>query len=750
MRISGAAFTALVLAPNFAVAQDGAAPTIVADSSVVADSSAVAAATRNFDTYTPRSSATRISLEEAPVIDGDLSDPAWRNAAIIEEFYQVDPVEGAPPSQPTRAYIMYDQKNLYVGVYSYDSNPEEIRRSQMQRDLALENDDAVRILIDTFGSFRDSYFFGVNPNGARSDALTENNGSFNDQWNAIWRAKARVVEDGWIAEFAIPFQSISFDPSLDDWNLQIIRTIRRDNEEIRWSNIDQSRNRIDMTNPGRVAGIDDITSGIGLEVQAFATGAVSHDWELDETDFEFNPSGNVFYKITPSLTGSLTFNTDFSDTALDSRRVNTGRFSLFFPETRDFFLQDAAVFEFGGRIFNSGPRNGLPFFSRNIGIVDGQPVDIVAGAKLSGKVGPANVGVISTRTGAADTLGVDGQFLSSARVSIPVLSESKFGVVLTNGDPTGENDNTVAGVDFQYKKSNLFGQGTLTADFAHIRSFNEGVNDAMTAGHIAYRSQTWNGNLRLRDIGEDYAPKLGFINRPGIRRLNGNMWRAYRPNKELLRYAETGAFGNVITDQSGERQDEVYGGWIFLQNDPGDSINTEYQHRSERINEPFRIAGEVPVNPGDYGWNRYEINTDTSRARKLGIGFDIAWGGVYDGDLLEIGAEVDFRPTKHFELSTGYDLLKFDLPTGEIDIHIASINSTIAFTPDMTIKTEVQYDNISESFTYFSRFIWEPMPEREIFLSFGHTALIGRESFPRDFTSLGSSLALRLGHTFRM
>jgi hypothetical protein len=256
--------------------------------------------------------------------------------------------------------------------------------------------------------------------------------------------------------------------------------------------------------------------------------------------------------------------------------------------------------------------------------------------------------------------------------------------------------------------------------------------------------------LVAQDIGDDYAPKLGFINRPGIKRLNGNMWRAYRPNKKLLRYAETGIFGNLITDQSGERQDEVYGGWVLLRNDPGDTIFSQYQHRTERINQSFNIAGEVPVNPGDYQWNRYRLELNTSRSRRLGVGFEVAWSGVYGGELLEIGADIDFRPTKYFELSTGYDLLQFDLPTGDIAIHIASINSTIAFTPDMTIKTEVQYDNISQSFTYFSRFTWEPIPEREIFLSFGHTALINRENFPRDFTSLGSSLALRLGHTFRM
>ncbi len=709
---------------------------------------------RDFETYRPLVSAIRIDPTQidgasAPIIDGDLSDAAWAQAGTTDEFYQVEPVGGATPSQPTRAYFMYDSKYLYVGIYAFDSEPDQIRRAQLQRDPRLRDDDAVRILLDSNGTFRDSFFFGMNPNGARSDALTENSSSFRPEWNTIWRGKARVVEDGWIAEFAIPFQSFSFDPSLDEWNLQIIRTIRRNNEEIRWSNINQSRGRIDMTNPGRLSGIQDVSSGIGLEAQVFVTGATSHDWVLDDTDFDLNPSGNVFYKITPSLTGSLTFNTDFSDTSLDARQVNTGRFSLFFPETRDFFLQDSAVFEFGGRVFND-TKNGLPFFSRNIGVVNGQPVDIVAGAKLSGKAGPANIGMISARTGSADTLGIDGQYLSSARVSVPVLSESKAGIVFTNGDPSGATNNTVAGADFQYKRSNMFGEGTLFADVAYVRSFTDGVADNMAGAEIAYRSQKWNGTIRLRHLGENYAPQLGFANRTGIRRYNMNFWRRYRPEDSFIRFAETGAWTNIITDLNDRRIDHYYGGWAGAGNNDGDEAWLNYEHGFVDIETPFSIAGIVPVAAGQYRWNQYNLRVETTSARAIGIELEINKGGVYGGDLLELGAELSLRPNKHFEFSGEYDYLEFDLPLGDIGIHIASINSTIAFTPDMTIKTEIQYDNISETFTFFSRFSWEPAPEREIFLSFGHTAMIDRLRFPQDFTSQGSSLALRLGHTFRM
>ena len=550
----------------------------------------------------------------------------------------------------------------------------------------------------------------------RVDALTENASTFRPEWNTIWRGKARVVDDGWIAEFAIPFQSISFDSSLDEWNMQIIRTIRRNNEEIRWSNIDQSRGRIDLTNPGRLAGIEDISSGIGLEVQAFVTGASQYNWETDDFDFSLDPSGNAFYKITDSLTGSLTINTDFSDTGLDARQVNTGRFSLFFPETRDFFLQDAAVFEFGGRVFQDNP-NGLPFFSRNIGVVNGQPVDIVAGAKLSGKLGPANVGLISTRTGSADSLGIDGQYLSSARVSIPVLAESKVGLVLTNGDPSGMNKNTVGGADFQYKLSNLFGEGTLFSDVAYVRSFAEnGDDDEMFGMETAYRSQSWNATFRFRDIGEDYAPTLGFVNRTGIRRYTANAWRTFRPANSFIRFAETGMWTNIITDLNDRRIDHFYGGWMGGQNNDGDEAWAEYEHGYLDIIRPFSIAGVVPVATGEYRWSQYEVRFGTSQGRPFAVRAGYRWGGVYDGDYDQINTSLILRPSKHLEFSVDHDFLKFDLPSGEVGIHITAIDSTIAFSPDMRINTEIQYDNISDGFTFFSRFVWEPVPEREIFL----------------------------------
>ncbi|MFQ5563566.1 MAG: carbohydrate binding family 9 domain-containing protein [Parvularculaceae bacterium] len=714
-----------------------------------ASSASVALAPPDFSAYTPRVEAVRIAESEAPLIDGDLSDPAWLKAAVIDDFYQVEPGEGVAPTQPTRAYIMFDEKTLYVGVYAYDSEPALIRRSQLRRDPSLRDDDGVRILIDPFGTFRDSFFFGVNPNSARSDALTENGTVFRQEWNAIWRAKARVVDDGWIVEFAIPFQSISFDSALREWNFQIIRTIRRNNEEIRWANIVRARGRIDMTSPGRLAGIENVSSGVGLELQAFATGATNYDWELDQTDFDFNPSGNVFYKITPSLTGSLTFNTDFSDAPLDVRQVNTGRFDLFFPETRDFFLQDAAVFEFGGEVFTRTV-NGSPLFTRRIGIVDDAPVDIIAGAKVSGKQGPFNIGAIATRTGAADALGIDGQFLTAARVSANVLSESKAGVVFTHGNPGGESDNTLAGADFRYRKSSFASGGVLLADFVYLRSFTDGVGDELFGAALDYTGDKWGYNFVAREIGENYDPELGFANRTGIREYRGFTRRRFRPEKGPIRQYTFRAIANAITDLGDRVEDRFLSAGFNLQTNPGDEIDLEFENGFLDIREPFDIAGVVPVAVAQYHFNQYEVSASLTRSRPFSVGGGVRWGDMFDGDFLEVSGDISWRPDPHISLSGEYDFTKFSLPAGEVGIHIATIESTVAFTPDMFINTEIQYDNISENFTFFSRFSWEPVPEREIFISLGHSAIIERDRFPQSFRAQNTSLAIRLGHTFRL
>ena len=728
---------------------------------------------KDFSTYKPTAVAVPIAAADAPEIDGDLSDPVWARARPIDRFYQVQPIDGAPAGQRTRAFIVYDERNLYVAIYSYDDEPAKIRRALMERDAPIEDDDGVRIILDPLGTRRDGYFFATNPNGMRLDALVENNQNFREEWDTVWNVAASVVEDGWVAEFQIPFQSIAFDGSLEAWNFQIVRVVRRTNEEIRWSNIDQTRRRTDLTNPGRLVGVKGAKTGRGFEAQMFLAGSGAYDWEADDTSTDLRPSGNLFYKVTPALTGSLTFQPDFSDAPLDVRQVNTGRFSLFFPETRDFFLQDAAVFEFGGRNFNAS-ENGLPFFTRNIGIVDGQPVNIIGGAKLSGKAGLANVGLITART---ESFGdVEGQTLSAGRISVPFLQESKAGFVFTHGDPAGEASNTVLGGDIQFRNSTRW-PGQLYVDALYQRSFDrlrdnalslsdpgrlqpspgDGgaigdspvVSDGMASIEAAYRSQKWNWTLTAQDIGENYLPRLGFLNREGVRRYRANGYKRYRPQRSVVREWEIGAFLSMFTDLDDEVLDRFLGVWAQAETNAGDRLYMETTSNFLDIREPFDIAGVVRVDVDKYDYVEHSVQLSLTEARPFAVSFEYVWGNIYDGQFDEVNVGYSIRPSRHFSIGGDYSYTAFDLPNGAIAVHVGAVESTIAFSPWMTLKTDIQYDNISENMTLFSRFRWEPRPEREIFLSFAHGAQVERTRVPGSFRSEGSALSLRLGHIFR-
>lgn len=705
----------------------------------------------DFANYEPSVRAVKIERDAAPDIDGDLSDAAWSFAGRIEQFYQVEPTQGGQPSEPTIAYLMYDERNLYIGVRAFDSEPDRITATVQGRDGEVWKDDTIKILLDPFNTRRDSFFFQVNALGARLEMLTENNSDARTSWDIIWEADAQIDEEGWSLEVKIPFQSISFDPNADDWGFQIVREIKRKNEVIRWANIDQSFGDINIQRPGRLAGIDDADQGVGLDVQAFANAAWRRRWQEPgrEDDFTVEPSGNIYYKLTPSMTGTLTFNTDFSDAPLDTRQVNTSRFALFFPEVRDFFLQDAAIFAFGGRNFTAqGPNkvNGTPFFSRRIGILPGEPpVDITAGAKLSGSVGRFNIGALTTRMN--ETAVVDAQQLSVVRVSAEVGAESRVGAVFTNGDPTGETNNTVAGLDYQYRNSDFLGGQTLNIDAFALKSFsNETSDEGESFGvDIAMPNDRHFGFFTFKQIDETYDPKLGFTNRPDTRLYSGVYRRRWRPQESYLRFYQMGMFTHYFTDLNDTPQSRNSGAWFTLVNQIGDELEFNYSNEFENIIAPFQLPDGVVVPVGRYTYNRGSVDISSSDARPVELSASVECCEWFDGDRLDISTSLNLRLSRFLALNWSHDINDIRLPTGDVTIHISSINADANFTPNLQFASQIQYDNISESLSYFGRLRWEIRPETELFISLSHQAFT---DFDR-FQSIESGSVIRVGNTFR-
>jgi hypothetical protein len=701
----------------------------------------------------PSVTATRIEASEAPTIDGDLSDAAWAKATIIENFTQKQPIPYAAPTERTVLRILYDENNLYFSFYAYDSDPSAIIARSMQRDGPLFTADSVMLYIDPGQTRRNAYNFEMGASGGRTDQLELNNTEELREWDTIWEGQARIVADGWIAEIAIPFKSLSYQAGQTVWGFDAGRRIRHKNERVVWSGYNPSLDFTDVSQSGDLVGIQNVTQGIGLDVQVYGALRAKHNWQLegDGAGLSFTAGGNAFYKVTPALTNTLTVNPDFSDSPLDLRQVNTTRFSLFTPETRDFFLQDVAAFEFGGRSFgrNSQDRvsnNGRPFFSRNIGLVRGQPVSLTVGDKLSGEFGGFNVGVLSVLTDETPT-GEGGQILSIARVTHPIFAESKFGFILTNGDPTGLTSNTVAGLDFQYRNSNLFGSDKiLQADAYWMRSFSSVAGDDDSAAlAINFPNEPWLGDFLFKQIGESFLPALGFINRTAIRQYVGTIAHLSRYRGTFLNQLEVGTDLEFVTDLHDHLESSANDIYVRAASRIGDEITVKFINAHENVPLLFFLPNNVPVFAGSYEWNNFNARLRTFDGRIIRLDAEVTCCSFYNGSQFKTRVQLAFRPGPIFEFVPTYEGTFIDLPTGKVDVHIATIDSVVNFLPDMQLALQAQYDNISENFGFSARYRWEYAPGDELFIAIGQSAIFGNQGFIAQTTQA----TVRLGQTFR-
>ncbi len=701
----------------------------------------------DFQTYRPSLPGTRIAASEAPVIDGDVSDPVWGKAPALDEFYQLEPHEGQPADERTVVHVLYDENNLYLAIMAYDDAPSKITAHVKARDGAIDADDLIRIYLDPNMTRRNGYIFEVNPLGARREGLVQNNVDVLYEWNTLWTAKARILPNGWSVEVAIPFRSVSYDKARTDWGFDLFRLVRRKNERIRWSSILETIPSPDISRSGTLTGITGIDGGLGLDVQGYAALRYQRDWDAaGHSGFQFRPSANAFYKVTPSLTGTLTVNTDFSDTPLDQRQVNIGRFGLFYPETRDFFLQDAASFEFGGLPLRDD-NNAKPFFSRNIGLINGaQPVDLLAGGKLSGNYGGVDIGALMVRTGGAGA--VDGQTLSAARVSLPILDHSKVGLVFTDGNPTGASQNSLAGGDFQYRSSDLIPGKEVQADAYYERSFDSVAGDDDSFGaELNFPNEPWYGDLRFKQVGADFDPALGFVARPDIREYTLNLARRVRPQGGVVRWYETGVWADDFTDLANVGQSSLEGTWAAAYTQRGELGLVETWNDYEKVQVPFTLPHGVVVPAGDYDWQVFHGHLETATDRWVSGAFDVQCCGFYGGHLLKTDLTVVLHPDDTFTFSGEHVMEAITLPTGHVTIHIGSLDAAMNFTPDMQLRLQAQYDTVSQDLGFQLRYRWEFDPGSELLIAAGDDATV--DGYGRYY-SHQSDVSVRIGHTFRI
>jgi len=714
--------------------------------------------------------ATISQASQPPTIDGVLSDGEWDTASVIDNLHQVQPVEFAEPSQRTVWYIKFDAENIYLAAHAFDSEPGKIVAQTLRQGGSTGGDDSMFVIIDAFNNKRSGYRFSLNPNGVREDAIFATATRASDDWDGIWRGAAAIVSDGWTMEMAIPFKTLSFPKDSPIWGFNFGREIPRLAEHMAWS----SRNgQVNPTVSGEVMGFRDLTQGVGLDVIPSLSSTSVQNHDTDDSDSEARPSLDINYKLTPAINMVLTLNTDFAATEVDTRQLDVSRFSLFFPEKRSFFLTDFDIFQFGGistgrgggggggsLVGSASGSNGLPFFSRRIGLgPDRQPVDLTAGLKLSGRIGDTDFGTLYVRQDEFED--IDASDLYVARVSHGVLEESSAGAIFTHGDPTSNESSSLAGVDFNYRNNRLANNRSMEGQFWVQKSSNVDVSGddwAYSAALAMPTREGWEAGLQLHEAQENYRPALGFANRTGVRLYSGRIGHKWvsEDSRAFQRVNSSVEYDHWEYLDTGLIQSERLNfNLVNVSTSSGDFWRVEYSKHKERL-----LVGEQPLDElgiiipaGEYSFNKYAMFFRTAGHRKWALEMRYDDGDYYNGERFHLRSEVEWRPNRHLAFQFEYDYNKYDFPDAEAITRQITFDSQIAFNAKWALLTLAQYDNLSNDIGINMRLRYNRAAGQDFWVVLNHNMREYEQGDPEyrgsGFRSIQTIAAVKVRYTFR-
>lgn len=696
-----------------------------------------------------------------PVIDGRVDPGEWDGAACVDDLHEVRPNEFQPPSEGTQWFVTYDNRNLYVAAIASDSQPALLSAKSLSQGADIESDDSLHILVDAFNNKRSGYTFALNPNSVRYDAVYTNGTRQSEEWDGVWRGAASMTDSGWSMEMAIPFNTLTFDPDNETWGVNFWREIPRRNETIAWS----SRNgRVDPTVSGEMTGFRDLSQGLGLDLIPSVSTTYVGDHVTNESDTDFKPSLDVSYKLGSSFNALLTLNTDFAATEVDDRQLGLTRFSLFFPEKRSFFLTDFDIFQFGGVPTGSGRSarqvglvsgtNGLAFFSRRVGLsASREPVDLLYGTKLSGRVGSFDFGTLYIRQD--DHEDVQATDIFVGRVTRAILAESVVGLIFTDGDPQSDDDGSLAGIDFLYRNTRLPDNRSLDIQAWLQKSDRPGVDDDDLAYSIVLSLPTRTGfsvGAQYQRVEANFDPALGFANRVGVRLygLQGEYRHLRSGNGRIEQVRSEFSYSRWEYLDSGDVQTEDLE-WeiVDLRSRANDALRFGVSRRTEGLlpgENPLEDIG-ITIPPGEYTFDRYSATLRSADHRTFAFDLRISDGDYYQGERLEVSPEIEWAPNAHLQFAVEYEYNDYDFPGQSASTRELSFRNDIAFNSAASLSTLLQYDDVSDDIGINMRFRYNVTAGRDLWLVVNHNVL-DDEANDR-FRSTRTSAAAKLRYTFR-
>ncbi len=709
-------------------------------------------------------------ISERITLDGTLSEAVYSRVEPFAGFVQQEPNEGAPATEKTEAWIFFDDENIYVAARLYESEPTRRVMSDMRRDAQnMYNNDHLAVIFDTFNDHRNGFGFSTNRIGGLFD-FSATNEQPSSNWNALWMSKAQDFDGGWTVEIRIPFRSIRFAEGAATWGVNMRRMVRWKNETSFLSGVPRSWGRRALNKVSDAAvmtGMAAPTGGRYVDIKPYTLGSMLTNTTAKpavRNARDGNVGLDAKWGITPQFVADLTYNTDFAQVEDDEAQVNLTRFSLFFPEKRDFFLEGQDAFAFagvggggGGAGGGGGGGFGTPgaspndnltptlFYSRRIGLTGSGVAPIIGGGRVLGRSGPWQVGALSMQTDHVLAANAPSTNFSVVRVNRDILSRSRLGLIATRRDPAGAvNGHLAVGADAQFNiRTNLAISGYLART----------TRDSLERDPTSYRARVdWNAdrygvNVERMAVGDGFDPQVGFLRRTGFQRSYALARFSPRPARvpHVRKFTMQGS-ADHITSMTGTLQSEDFRSYFGAEFANGDVFSTEVAQVFEQLVVPFSVAKGVTVPVGGYRFNQAKASYMLGPQHRVSGGITITRGGFYGGTLTETSwrGRVEISPQWYVEPTLSRNHV--DGPYGSGDANLLSTRLTYTVTPRMFMAALVQYQSRSSSLSSNLRLRWEYQPGSDFFLVYSD----GRTTIGPNYPELENrSIVIKLTKLLR-
>jgi hypothetical protein len=687
------------------------------------------AAAQSFDitTIDPesfRAIAVKITEAQRPTIDGRLNDEAWTLAPAQGNFVQREPVYGTAATEKTEFRILYDDKTLYVGVWVWDSDPSGIMGSEMKRDAGLNKGDQLKLTIDTFHDHRNAFYFSTNPLGAYKDANTVENGrTINYDWNAVWDNKTSIDDKGWYIEIAIPLSQLRFRTTIGEstWGINLCRILFRKNEESYWVPFPREwgpSGFARVSNSGVLQGLSNLRSRRRIEFVPYLLPSTSRDYVASpDFDTDAKYGGDLKIGLTNDLIADFTYHTDFAQVEADQEVVNLTRFSLFFPEKRQFFTEAAGVFDFGKAGTSSGgdasasdPGLLALYYSRRIGLVEGQQVPITGGGRVTGRAGPYTIGVLNIAT-EEETLAnrhVDNANFTVIRVKRNVLANSSIGAIVLNSADGISDYNRAVGFDGGF----VLGQH-VTITGAMGKTFSPGpaggeqgsaLDTIAGVADFAWKSDRFYYGAQYQDVGERFNAEMGYIPRLDIRATLLRAGWTPRPRIKGVRQVLINSELEYFENHSGRVDSRMQAASIQLQRQDTSGAFASVTNQFDNLPVPFTTAGAT-LPAGPYSWTTSTVSYSSDRTKRVfgSVGGD--FGGYYNGDRQAARANLSIQIGKTLLFEPNFTHNRVTLAGRPLyTSNVLNFRASHSFSPDFYLKGFVQYNDDRKTASF--NFLW--------------------------------------------